>query len=117
MRYIEAAEQLTIALTAAIEEALGVPPGRLQDQLGLTSKDSAFAAIRDLAKKQEASDAPLSPEEVLAALPKEMPYERMKIVRYGSEGNEQGVGAHRDGGWVSTNVRTRTPSISEQPLI
>lgn len=100
LSYIEAAEPVTIELTAALEEALGVPAGRLQDQLALHEKGAAFEQVQRLKDLLEESPN-ASQEEVRKSLPARLPYYRMKLVQYGKEGNEQGVGAHRDGGWVS----------------
>lgn len=90
-------EKLTIELTSAIEEALGVPAGRLQNALGLEHKKAAFESVNALAELAEAEAASAS----LSALPNHLPFERLKMVKYGKEGNEQGVGAHRDGGWIT----------------
>lgn len=102
LQYIEAAEKVTIELTAALEAALGVTAGRLQDLLALKEKDAAFTQVEEL--KEALTKTPdLPDEEVAKLLPQRLPYYRMKLVQYGNQdgSNEQGVGAHRDGGWVS----------------
>lgn len=100
LTYIETAEKVNIELTAALEEALGVPSGRLQDLLGLQDKDAAFEQVRQLTNKLKENPG-LTQDEISGLIPARLPYHRMKLVQYGKEGNEQGVGAHRDGGWVS----------------
>lgn len=103
LEYMRLAEEVSMTLTDAIESALGVSEGQLQAHLGLRGKHEATQAIQSLQAPVNGSlkHLQIKPEEIKSTIPEELPYGRMKLVRYGQEGNVQGVGAHRDGGWVS----------------
>lgn len=112
---MDKAEEVSLRLTAAIEQALGVPSGRLCDILGIANKDETFSTIRSLAERWTDS-APPSREELEEALPRFMPYERMKLVKYGQSGNPQGVGAHRDGGWITLLAMDSQPGLQVEDV-
>lgn len=115
LQYIEAAEEVAIQLTGAIEEALGVETGTLQQSLGLDKKQEAFAKVEQLVERLERGED-LDEATILRSLPDQMPYERMKLVRYGQSGNSQGVGAHRDGGWITLLATDSKPGLQVEDL-
>lgn len=112
LAYMDRAEEVTVQLTAAIEEALGLREGRLNDLLGLEDKQASFAQVVKLADHGEAVDAKSSQSSV----PARLPYSRMKLVKYGKEGNEQGVGQHRDGGWITLLATDDQPGLQVEDL-
>ncbi|CAO1614633.1 unnamed protein product [Sympodiomycopsis kandeliae] len=115
LSYADLAEELTIQLTAALEEALGVPSGRLQNLLAFEEKATAFDKVRELAQRAKQSPS-LSQQEIEQLLPAHLPFYRMKLVQYGKEGNEQGVGAHRDGGWITLLATDDQPGLQVEDL-
>lgn len=112
LSYMEKAEEVTVHLTKAIEMALGVEEGRLGDCLGLEGKEEGFEKIKALAQRS----TPPTDAELEDALPRFLPYERMKLVKYGSEGNPQGVGAHRDGGWITLLATDQQPGLQVEDV-
>lgn len=106
-------EEVTISLTTAIEEALGVPLGRLQNVLGLEHKRAAFEAVKAIVQRAESES---TNKQITEQLPDHLPYERMKLVKYGKDGNEQGVGAHRDGGWITLLSTDGQPGLQVEDL-
>ncbi|CAO1638031.1 unnamed protein product [Parajaminaea phylloscopi] len=120
LSYMLRCEEVTIALTSGIEEALGVEAGRLQNILGLEHKAAAFESVQALtqsaaaAASSSSSSSSISPQSV--DLPEHLPYERLKLVKYGRDGNEQGVGAHRDGGWITLLSTDGQPGLQVEDL-
>ncbi len=118
--WYDACSALSHELTCAIERALGLPEGALTAYVSgpvthpypSSSSPSSYTPPSSVGAP---ADAPASKAQLLPIPGVEegtaLPYARMKTVRYPVgeavdgikrlEGSTQGVGAHRDGGWLT----------------
>ncbi|KAK0548739.1 hypothetical protein OC846_002578 [Tilletia horrida] len=103
--WIDVARDVNLQLTIALEEALGVPPDSLVSILADSPEDRAQQSKLEADFVHAAQDGK-------ARHTGPSPYFRMKMIRYprgstvdgiakADASSTQGVGAHKDGGWIT----------------
>lgn len=121
-KWFSSCSDLSTSLTSAIEAALGLSPGHLLAFVGHSSDDD---------KSRHADPSPVQFEHIPGTHEgTALPYSRMKTIRYpagqtvdgigralhAQGGGTQGVGAHRDGGWLTLLAVSDVPGLEVQDV-
>lgn len=111
--WFDTASEISVQLTRALEQALGVE----RDDLAQYLTGETSAAATD-------TRAATSPDDVKVAQLGPLPYARMKTIRYPTgtnvdgiardTGSIQGVGAHKDSGWLTLLCPSPQPGLQVQ---